>query len=210
MNLWTARLDGSDAKPLTRELASAYSNQCTFSCHPAAWSPDSRSRAYSDGNLAAIWMMRSDGSNPREIIAVNNENNHFPWFLADGRLGFITEHVEPSRAWTDAWVYDFKSQQRTLMQGSMSLQGPMAWSADNTKALFHSPRSGNFDIYMVDLNAPGGIDALQGTPVPSTQVQTATRRATCRTPQLPHSVKTLQVRQSGLPLRESWDCQTLV
>jgi hypothetical protein len=37
--------------------------------------------------------------------------------------------------------------------------------------LFHSPRSGNFNIFMIDLNAPGGVDALQGklnAPVPFT------------------------------------------
>ena len=173
LNLWTARIDGSDAKPLTRDLASASNNQCTFACHSAAWSPDNQSLVYTDGTQDVIWMVQSDGSNPRDIIPFNNEIDHFPWFLPDGRLGFITEHVEPSRAWTDAWAFDFKTQARTLIQGSMSMQGPISWNADNTKVLFHSPRSGNFDIYLIDLTAPSGLDALHGTPIPPAQITAA-------------------------------------
>jgi Tol biopolymer transport system component len=166
LDLWTARVDGSAAKPVTRNLASANNDQCTFACHPAAWSPDNQSLVYSSGDHASLWMMRGDGSHPTQIVAAENEHDHFPWFLADGRLAFITEHIEPAQAWTDAWAYDLNSRRRTLLQGRMSVQGPMAWSADTTKVLFHSPRSGNFDIYLVDLNAPGGVQALQGAAVP--------------------------------------------
>ncbi|MBI4790832.1 MAG: hypothetical protein HY782_27700 [Chloroflexi bacterium] len=37
-----------------------------------------------------------------------------------------------------------------------------------------APRRGNYDIYMIHLNAPGGMDALQGKPVPSGQIPTPT------------------------------------
>jgi hypothetical protein len=52
----------------------------------------------------------------------------------------------------------------------MSMQGPVEWSNDQTKILFHSPRAGNFDIYLIDLNALGGLNALQGTRVPVERV----------------------------------------
>ena len=171
LDLWSARIDGSDAKPLTRGLASARENQCTFACHQAAWSKDGKMLAYAGGDHQTIWTMGSDGANPRQLIA-DAEHNHFPWFLADGRLGFITEHITSSSAWTDAWAYDFQSEQRVRLHEQMSLQGPMEWSNDNTKLVFHSPRGGNFDIYLIDLNAPGGMDALQGKPVPSDQMRT--------------------------------------
>ncbi len=167
LNLWSARMDGSDAKPLTTALARAQDNQCTFACHSAAWSTDSQAIAYSSGDHKSVWLARSDGSDAKEIIA-NSERNHFPWFLPDGRLGYITEHVSSNQAWTDAWVYDLKSNQPTLLQEKMSPQGPFEWSTDNKKILFHSPRSGNFDIYVIDLDAPNGIDALRGMPVPVT------------------------------------------
>jgi dipeptidyl aminopeptidase/acylaminoacyl peptidase len=170
LDLWAARIDGTDAKPLTRALASAQENQCTFACHQAAWSKDGQILAYSGGDHETVWTMGSDGTNPQPVIA-DGEHNHFPWFLADGRLAFVTEHVTPSSAWTEAWAYNLQGNQRVLLQGQMALQGPMDWSNDNTQVVFHSPRAGNFDIYLINLNAPGGLDALQGKPVPTDQMR---------------------------------------
>ena len=107
LDLWTARIDGSQAKRLTNGLASATNNQCTFACHWAAWSPDSRTIAYSAGELDTIWTMGGDGTDSNQVIA-NGQDNHFPWFLPDGRLGYITEHVSPIQSWTDAWAYDLQ------------------------------------------------------------------------------------------------------
>lgn len=171
LNLWTARADGSDARPLTRELASAENNECTFACHQAAWSLDSQYLAYTGGNGKTIWMMHADGGDPQCIID-DKETNHFPWFLPDGRLAFITEYVPPEYggAWTNAWAYDLETGERTLIQEFMSMQGPIDWNADYSQILFHSPRAGNFDAYLINLNAPGGVGVLRGTPVPTESV----------------------------------------
>lgn len=162
LNIWTANIDGTSAKGMTQGLASAKNNQCTFACHYVGWSPDGRTLAYSAGELDVIYTMPSEGGTPKAIID-DGEDNHFPWFLPDGRLAYITEHVQPgNKAWTDAWVYDFKTGEKGLMQEQMAMQGPFEWSNDVSRILFHSPRTGNFNIYMIDLNAPGGLDALQG------------------------------------------------
>ncbi len=165
LNLWSARADGSDAQPLTRDLADARRMQPTMAWRQVAWSPDSRWIAYTGGDGRSIWMMRADGSDAQAIID-DGETNHFPWFLVDGRLAFITEYVPPKygAAWTNAWVYDLKTRERTLIQEFMCMQGPVDWSADNSKIVFSSPRNGRFDIYLIDLNAPGGQDELRGTP----------------------------------------------
>ena len=165
LDIWTARVDGSDPKPLTRDFASARSGNCTFACHPVAWRSDSQLIAYSGADHRTIWTMNVDGSGATQVVS-DDEHNHFPWFLADGRLSYVTEHVGPTRAWTDAWALDQKSKQAQLLQEQMSLQGPMEWSPDGTKLLFHSPRVGNFDIFVIDLTMQEGINALQGTPVP--------------------------------------------
>lgn len=94
LDLWTARIDGSDAKPLTNDLASAQNNQCTFACHQAAWSPNGQTLAYTQGDHDSVWTIHSDGTDARMIVS-NNDRNHFPWFMPDGRLGYITEHVSP-------------------------------------------------------------------------------------------------------------------
>jgi TolB protein len=162
LNIWTGKIDGTDLKPLTKGLASAKNNQCTFACHYVGWSPDGRTLAYSAGELDAIFTIPSDGGTPKTVVD-DGQDNHFPWFLPDGRLAYITEHVQPgNKAWTDAWVYDLKTGEKGLMQEQMAMQGPFEWSNDITRVLFHSPRNGNFNIFVIDLNAPGGLDALQG------------------------------------------------
>lgn len=162
LNLWTANADGSAARPLTRDLADARRNQPTMSWHPVGWSADSQWLTYTGADGKSIWLMRRDGSEARSIVD-DGETNHFPWFLADGRLAFITEYVPPryDGAWTNAWALDLQSGQRTLLQEHMSMQGPVDWSADRSKVLFSSPRAGTFDIYLIDLTAPGGLAALQ-------------------------------------------------
>jgi Tol biopolymer transport system component len=167
LNLWSARADGSDARPLTTDLADARRHEPTMAWRQPGWSPDSQSLAYTGGDGRSIWTMRSDGSNARSVVA-DGETNHFPWFLPDGRLAYITEYVPPNYdgAWTNAWALDLQSGKRTLLQDHMSMQGPMDFSADGSRVLFHSPRAGSFDIYLVDLKTRGGLAALQGTPVP--------------------------------------------
>ncbi len=164
LNIWSARSDGSDAKPLTRDLADARREEPTMAWHSPSWSADSQWLTYAGGDGRSIWMMRADGTDAREIIN-DGETNHFPWFLGDGRLAFITEYVPPryGAAWTNLWLYDTTTKERTLMQEFISMQEPIAWSADMSKLLFASPRNGNFDIYLIDLNAPDGVAALRGT-----------------------------------------------
>lgn len=171
LDLWRANIDGSNAKPLTQKLASASANQCTFPCHHAGWSEDSRNIVYSAGELDTLWMIAGENGTPKKILD-DGEDNHFPWFLPDGRVGYVTEHIEANSAWTDFWALDLKTGVRELLQERMAMQGPIAWNNDYTKLLFHSPRGGNFDIYMIDLNTDGGPDAMHGKTTRAERVPT--------------------------------------
>jgi Tol biopolymer transport system component len=163
LEIWSAWVDGSDARPLTIHLADAQRHQPTMAWHQVAWSADSQWIAYTGGDGRSIWLMRADGSDPRPLIA-DDETNHFPWFLADGRLAFITEYVPPKygAAWTNAWAYDLQTGQRTLLLEFMCMQGPMDINIDKSQVLFSSPRGGRFDIYLINVTVQGGPEALHG------------------------------------------------
>jgi Tol biopolymer transport system component len=172
LNIWSARADGSTANPLTHELADARRNQPTMAWQPPAWSPDSQWLAYTGGDGKSIWRMRADGSDAHELVN-DGETNHFPKFMTNQKLAFITEYVPPKydHAWTNLWAYDLATGERTVLREQMALQEPVAWDAELSRLAFSSPRNGRFDIYLIDLNAPGGVDALRGKSIPDELVK---------------------------------------
>src|SRR5205823_46807 len=87
--------------------------------------------------------------------------SHFPLYLADGRIAYVTEHINPGQSWTDIWAMTPGStaQPAALLQ-DVQVQGPFDFSPDGQRLLFSSPRNGNFDIYVATLDA-AGKDALK-------------------------------------------------
>jgi hypothetical protein len=97
-------------------------------------------------------------------------------YLADGRLVYVTEHVTPGRSWTDVWVVrpGGKEPPESVLK-DVQAQGPFEFSPDGQQMLFASPRSGNFDIYVVAVNAEGK-EAIEGNAGnPANEARQATR-----------------------------------
>jgi Tol biopolymer transport system component len=163
MDLWTINKDGTRALQMTQTLASENKSQCTFACHGAAWSPDGTRLAYADGDQMHVYTMRSDDGTDQMKVSVDDPTgrSHFPEYLADGRLAYVTEHINPGQAWTDIWAIAPGSTQppQALLQ-DVQVQGPFEFSPDAQKLLFSSPRNGNFDIYVATLDQ-AGKDALK-------------------------------------------------
>jgi Tol biopolymer transport system component len=158
LDLWSVGADGSDPRQLTRGLASEQQQQCTFACHVAPFSPDGSRLAYSTTGRSEVWTMRaSDGGDVQRVSPeADVGGSHFPIYLADGRLLYVTEHITPGQAWTDIWaVQPGSTAPRQPVMQDVQAQGPFAISADGKWLLFFSPRGGNFDIYRVPLNDEG-------------------------------------------------------
>lgn len=157
MDLWTVGKDGSNPSAVTRELATEANNQCTFACHAARWSPDGSRVAFSDGDNARVLLMASLASGSTTPISPDDEKSHFPVFLADGRIVYVTEHVSTNQSYTDLWIIDPNNTTvaRTELAQKIQAQGPFELNKDGTELLFFSPRSGNFEIYAVTLDAAG-------------------------------------------------------
>jgi Tol biopolymer transport system component len=130
MDLWTVGKDGGNAVPVTRELATEANNQCTFACHAARWSPDGSRIAFSDGDNARVLLMASLVSGSATPISPDGEKSHFPVFLADGRIVYVTEHVTLAENYTDLWIVDPNNTTaaRTELAQNIQAQGPFELS----------------------------------------------------------------------------------
>lgn len=158
LDLWTVNTDGTRALQMTQTLASENKSQCTFACHGAAWSPDGSRLAYADGDQKNVYTMRSDDGTDQQKVSVDDPTgrNHFPEYLADGRVAYVTEHINPGQSWTDIWaVTPGSNQQPAALLQDIQVQGPFEISPDGQKLLFASPRNGNFDIYVATMDQAG-------------------------------------------------------
>jgi len=158
LDLWTVNRDGMGAVKMTQVLASENKRQCTFACHGAAWSPDGARLAYADGDQKHVYTMRSDDGTDQQQISPDDPTgrSHFPEYLMDGRLAYVTEHVNPGQSWTDIWaVSPGANQPPAALLQDVQVQGPFEFSPDGQKLLFASPRNGNFDIYVATLDTAG-------------------------------------------------------
>jgi Tol biopolymer transport system component len=163
LDLWTVNKDGTKPVQMTNTLASENKSQCTFACHGAAWSPDGSRLAYADGDQTHVMSMRSDDGTDQVKVSVDDPTgrSHFPVYLGDGRLAYVTEHINPGQSWTDIWALTPGSNQPpTALLQDVQVQGPFDFSPDGQRMLFSSPRNGNFDIYVATLDA-AGKDALK-------------------------------------------------
>ena len=156
MDLWAVARDGSGLRQLTRDLASERNQQCTFACHAAAWSPDGSRIALADGDNSRVLLIRATDGSGMVQISPDGERSHFPIYLPDGRIVYVSEHVSQEQSWTDLWaVRPGSPADRTEVARGIQAQGPFELSPDGQQLLFSSPRSGNFEIYAVTLDDEG-------------------------------------------------------
>jgi len=155
-DLWITARDGSGAQPITKGLATEENKQCTFACHGAAWSPRGDGIAFSDGDQARVLVMAAAAGSLPTVVSPDDERSHFPVFLPDGRLVYVSEHITLDQSWTDLWALPpGANAARTEVVGGIQGQGPFELTPDARELLFASPRTGNFEIYAVTLDDAG-------------------------------------------------------
>jgi len=155
-DLWMVRRDGSSAQQLTETLASEERQQCTFACHAAAWSPRGDQIAFSSGTQSRVLVMEPRTGSVTTPISPEDERAHFPTYLSDGRLVYVSEHITLDQSWTDLWAQPpLEGSARVPVVSGVQAQGPFELSRDGQQLLFASPRSGVFEIYGVTLDEAG-------------------------------------------------------
>jgi Tol biopolymer transport system component len=179
LDLMVVGSDGSNPRAIQPGIATEKNSQCTFACHAPAWSPDGARLAYASTTAPSeVWTMRASDAGDLQRASPDGRggSSHFPAYLADGRLLYVTEHITPGRAWTDVWAVqpDAPDQPRPVLQ-DVQAQGPFDFSPDGTTMLFASPRAGNFEVYAVELNDAGkqalkdSSTTVEATPAPLAQ-----------------------------------------
>ena len=160
LDLMAIGVDGANARAIRLGLASERQNQCTFACHAASWSPDGTRLAYASTTAPSeVWTLQTSDASDVQRVSPDGRtgSSHFPAYLADGRLLYVTEHITPGRAWTDVWAVrpEVPDKKPEVLLEDVQAQGPFSFSSDAGTMLFASPRGGNFEVYVVELNAEG-------------------------------------------------------
>jgi Tol biopolymer transport system component len=106
--------------------------------------------------LKDIWVMDSDGGNPRLLAAPpNNDEFIYPRFSPDGRQIAFQRFDLSVRVW-DIWIMnaDGGAQTRLTFAGG----GWPSWSPDGKRiAFFSQRRTGNSEIYVMDVSPTAGL-----------------------------------------------------
>ena len=185
LDLWVVDLqdflsggEASVAQRLTDGLADEQRNQCTFACHMPSWSPDSQQIAYAAMNHTQIWMVGLDGSDPRRVSG-GGTYEHFPSWTPDGKIIFLSERItEKQEPVNDVWIVDADGQNAAILYSAIPHGGPFEFRPDGATIAFHSPRSGNFDIYTTILGQEASTpQPFVATPVTDLQLEATTAPA---------------------------------
>lgn len=165
-DIYTANRDGSDMRRLT--------NYDVYTAE-GILSPDGSKIVFTsmkDGDLE-IYTMNADGSDVRRLTNTPGYDGG-PWWSPDGtKIVYRAHHpkdstelaqyrellaqglIRPSKVELFVMNADGSDQRQVTALGGANF-GP-SWSPDGTKIIFSTnfvaPRSGNFDLYLVDANA---------------------------------------------------------
>jgi eukaryotic-like serine/threonine-protein kinase len=125
-----------------------------------SFSPDGKqivfTRSRARGAQKDVWVMNSDGGNPRLVAAAPGADEFaIPRFSPDGRRIAFQRLDVSGRAW-DLWIMnaDGGAQTRLTFAGG----GWPSWSPDGKRIAFRSQRrTGNMEIYVMDVSPTAGL-----------------------------------------------------
>jgi Tol biopolymer transport system component len=147
--IWVMNADGTSRLPLTNDGNNSV----------PAWSPDGRRIAFWSGNdngFGQIWTMDAGGSNKKQLTfprfdssTPNGSSANAPAWLFNDKIAYWSgiEH-QYGQIWT--MNGDGSNQQQLTNEPAPASSDNPSWSADGTKILFDSSRTGRPEIWIMD------------------------------------------------------------
>jgi Tol biopolymer transport system component len=156
MDIEVRDLVNAKTSRITRGLANIDQQNCTFGCHAVAWNKDGSKIAFTSGDQQSVMVANPDGSNQISMTAGKRPGKyHFPVWTMDGGLLFSSDEFG-EKPYTDIWMLSSNGKDLERVFTRVDHGGPFAWSPDGKKVAYHSPRTGEFQIYVADLTTSLG------------------------------------------------------
>jgi Tol biopolymer transport system component len=152
-NLWIIPVTGEPAVQLTFDTG--YEND-------AAWSPDGSTIALMAdyGGSWDIWIMPATGGTPTQLTSDPGQEDE-PCWSPSGE--YIAYRSRPVGSTSDIWMIPAAGGAPIQVTDDHSGDWGPSWSPDGTKIAFYSNRSGNYDIWVIDVPGAGIEPKREGT-----------------------------------------------
>lgn len=153
---------------ITKGLANIDKQNCTSGCHAVAWNMDGSKIAFTSGDQQSVMVSNPDGSGLESMTAGKRPGKyHFPVWTADGSLLFSSDEFG-EKPYTDIWMLNSNGKDLNRLFTRVDHGGPFSWSPDGKRVAYHSPRTGEFQIYVADLTTGlGTMSVFRNLSVPS-------------------------------------------
>ena len=149
-SIHTMNSDGTDHKRITHVKFKLDNMPC--------WSPDGKTlvfaREYWDDNdlwHSELWTMNADGSHQKQIPGVDGGG---PFFLADGRVLFHSEHLGKE---SDISIVDVDGKHLVKLTNDKAEDWDPKPSPDGKRILFSSNIDGDHEIYMMNIDGSNRV-----------------------------------------------------
>ena len=145
-DVWTIRLDGTDLRQLTHEPSRD---------DAASWSPDGRRLVFSSDRATRIWpsLWLIDLQQPQvpERLTQEDGKYFFPIWSPDGtQIAYI--YLPTGPPYLELRTVSVPGRVVRVVSREGILFSPPTWSPDGKKIAFASDRTGNADIWILDLS----------------------------------------------------------
>ena len=135
------------------------------------WSPDGKSIVYISGYrvsssmiIEELWLINSDGTNPRPLISDGFYAMQPSWSPDGEKIAFASSRSGNM----DVWVVDKNGRNARQLTFDKSYDADPSWSPDGTEMCFTSTRSGQMEIWVMDSN---GENSRQLTGLSASQAE---------------------------------------